>query len=86
MPAEISKNTLPTPKQHLTKIAKMKANIYSEQSIPTSRGIKGKDPDKILQEKSTNIKSIEVKCQEALKKKEDMMKSSAEEAKRLAVM
>lgn len=81
---ETLKKVVHTPNQSDTarKMKLQKTNIYSEQCISTQNAAKIKNQVKILQEKSTNVKLIEEKCQEAQKKKEDKIKSSAEETKR----
>ena len=62
-----------TPSQTDTarKLKSQNPNIYSEQCILAQNAAKIKNQDKILQEKSTNVKLIEEKCQEAQKKKDD---------------
>lgn len=78
----LKKGPLTPREQDTAKKQKFKANVFTEQSLSAIKGTRTRNQEKILQEKNTNVKMIAEKCQEAQKKKEDIIKSSAEEVKR----
>ncbi|KAK7586125.1 hypothetical protein V9T40_004001 [Parthenolecanium corni] len=59
-----------------------KAKIFVEKEPSIAKGRTTRNNSKVLREQSANIKSIKDKGEDALKKKEVIMKASAEEMKR----
>lgn len=60
----------------------VKGLVFTEKETSVAQGRCTRNTSKVLQEKNTNIKMIKEKGHEAQKKKEVIIKASAEETKR----
>lgn len=60
----------------------VKGLVFTEKETSVTQGRCTRNTSKVLQEKNTNIKMIKEKGHEAQKKKDVIIKASAEETKR----